>query len=264
MTALPSNWATARFGTDAEAVAVAVVTGLHEAHSRALAAHDGGGLKTADAYGIVWLAATEEILARLAEIEGTSRIKPERARYTLGVVKHNVIYPVRIATDLRKPPTHAKLKTSRVRADLFRLAPSPTPKPVALTLFDDWTVDAEQESTLKDADDLGEARLVLIAYVSSPDGGLLAAWWGEAALLEDGQLDWKHRESLDLSRAVVPTEQRPDLQLVTGVWPDKPAAQRFSDADLKETPLGLRNPLITPVSEPQNPDAPTGSNDDDS
>jgi hypothetical protein len=262
VTDAPSEWATARFGTDAESVAVAVVAGLHEAHGRALRAHAGGGLKTADAYGIVWLAATEEILARIAGIEGASRIKPDRARYTLGVVNHNVIYPVRIATDLRKPPTQAKLRTSGVRMDLFSLAPNPTPTP--LTLFDDWTVDAEQEYTLKDVEDLGEARLVLVAYVSSPDGGLLAAWWGEAALLEDGQLKWKYRESLDLSRVVATAGQRHDLHLVTGGQADKAIAHRFSDAPLEDTPLGLRNPLITPISGPQEPDAPTGSSDDES
>jgi hypothetical protein len=264
VTVTPSEWATGRFGADAESVAVAVVGGLHEAHARAFGAHVGGGLATADAYGgVLWLAAPEEILNRLTAIDGAGRIKPDRARYTLGVVNNQVVYPVRIATDLRTPPTQAKLPMSRVKEDLFSLGPVPTPQVGHPTLFDDWTVDTSQDTPLQDIDDFGEAGLVVVAYVSSPDGGLLRAWWGEAALLEDGHLDWQHIEQLDLSQTE-PVIRRPDLRLVRTEDPaGELAERRFSDAPLEETPLGLRNPLITPVSEPQEAEPPTGSSDDD-
>jgi len=265
VTAFPSEWAIGRFGSDAESVAYAVVAGLQEAHARAFAAHVGGGLMTADAYGgVLWLAAPEEILNRLVKIDGAGRVKPDRARYTLGVVNNQVIYPVRIASDLRTPPTQAKLSMSRVKEDLFSLGPVPTPSVQHPTLFDAFAVDTSQETPLQNLEDFGEAELVVVAYVSSPDGGLLRAWWGEAALLADGHLDWQKIELLDLSQTE-PSVRRPDLRLVhDGDSADEVAERRFSDAPLEETPLGLRNPLITPVSEPQEPEAPTGSGDDES
>jgi len=256
-----SEWANAKFGKDAEAVALAAVRGLHAAHASALGAHIGGGLPTADAYGsVLWLSASAEILARVAKIEGSRRIKPDRARYSLGVVNNQVILPQRIATDLRKSPTEARLPMSRVKADRFSLGPTPPPRVEHPALFDDdGAIDRSQEPTLEDRPNFGEAGLVLVAYVSSPDGGLLRAWWGEAALLDDGHLDWQYREPLDLSQAVL---GRPDLQLV-GNRNSEPTARRFSDAPPEETPLSVRNPLTAPSPEPQQPAAPTGSGIDE-
>jgi hypothetical protein len=255
-----SEWATAQFGVDADSTAGAIVAGLHAAHTRSVQAHIGGGLGTADAYGgVMWLAAADEILNRLADIEGAGRIKPERARYSLGVVNNSVIFPQRIGTDLRTPPTEAKLAMSRVRADIFSLGPAPSIEHP--TLFDVTTVDVAQETTLEDVGDLNEAGLVVVAYVSSPDGGLLRVWWGHAALLDDGRLDWHHIEQLDLNQPEAVT-RRADLRLVTTGPHDQPASRRFNDVPLEETPLGLRNPLIPPMQEPQEPELPTGGTDD--
>lgn len=262
MTFEASAWAVAQFGVDSEATAGAIVAGLHAAHERAVHAHVGGGLATADAYGgVMWLAAAEEILDRILDIEGAGRIKPERARYSLGVVNNSVIFPQRIGTDLRTPPTEAKLAVSRVRSDIFSLGPAPSPRIEHPTLFDDMTVDTAQETTLEDVGDLNEAGLVVVAYVSSPDGGLLRVWWGHAALLHDGQLDWHHLEQLDLNQPETVT-RRADLRLVTAGPRQEAASQRFSDAPLEETPLGLRNPLSAPEDDGQEPESPTGSTDD--
>ena len=262
MTVGPSEWATAQFGVDAESTAGAIVAGLLAAHTRAVHAHIGGGLDTADAYGgVMWLAAAEEILNRVADIAGAGRIKPERARYSLGVVNNSVIFPQRIGTDLRTPPTEAKLAMSRVKADIFSLGPATAPTIERPTLFDDLTVDTTQETTLEDIGDLNEAGLVVVAYVSSSDGGLLRVWWGHAALLDDGHLDWHHLEPLDLNQPETVT-RRADLHLITAGPHNEPASRRFNDVPLEETPLGLRNPLIAPTEDPKEPELPTGGTDD--
>jgi hypothetical protein len=257
-----SEWATAQFGVDAQSTAGAIVAGLLAAHTRAVHAHIGGGLATADAYGgVMWLAAADEILNRIADIEGAGRIKPDRARYCLGVVNNSVIFPQRIGTDLRTPPTEAKLTMSRVRADIFSLGPASGPAIEHPTLFDDMTVDTAQETTLEDVADLNDARLVVVAYVSSPDGGLLRVWWGHAALLDDGRLDWHHLEQLDLNQPET-VARRADLRLVNTGPHDEPTSRRFNDVPLEETPLGVRNPLIAPMEGRQEPELPTGGTDD--
>jgi hypothetical protein len=219
-------------------------------------AQAGGELNTADAYGsVLWLAVPQEILRRIARIDGADRIKPPRARYTLGVVHDQVIYPQRISADLRTSPTDAQLTVSKVKADLFTLAPAPYEHPSLFDVEDGESLD----TTADDAADFNPASLILVAYASSHDGGLLGAWWGEAALLDDGRLDWRHIEPLDLTLVA---EDRPDLHVVGGQTAKTPNG--FSDAPLEETPLGLRNPLIDPVSEPLEPDAATGDGDDES
>lgn len=123
------------------------------------------------------------------------------------------------------------------------------------------TVDTAQETTLEDVADLNEAKLVVVAYVSSPDGGLLQVWWGHAALLDDGRLDWHHLEQLDLNQPETVT-RRADLRLVNTGPQDEPVSRRFDDVPLEETPLGLRNPLISPVEGSPEPELPTGGTDD--
>lgn len=251
----PSDWAKARFGDQAADVIAAIMAGLRAGHERALSAHAGSGLRTADAYGVVWLTVPEEVVARLMLIEGATVIQPARARYELGNVNGTVIYPVRLAKDLRKPLTEAKLKTSGVRQALFNgLGPAPAAVVPELTLFDEaGAVDVQEAQPLSAAEDLDDgAHLVLVAFVSSPDGGLAAAIWGEAAMLEDGRLEWHHQERLDLTAAAAPT-----LRSVRNEPEVRPS---FGDTPLKETELQLRTPLTeTPPAEPQPPQDPTGN-----
>lgn len=256
----PSDWAKARFGDQAADVIAAIVAGLRAGHERALSAHAGSGLRTADAYGVVWLTVPEEVLARLLLIEGATVIHPARARYKLGNVNGTVIYPARLAKDLRTPLTEAKLKTSGVRQALFDgLGPAPAAVVPELTLFGpDDAVDVQEAPPLSAAEDLDDgAHLVLVAFVSSPDGGLAAAIWGEASMHEDGRLEWHHHERLDLTAPAAAAA--PTLRIVR----DEPEARpSFGNTPLEETELQLRTPLTeTPPSEPQPPQDPTGNGD---
>ena len=158
---------------------------------------------------------------------------------------------------------------SRVKADLFSLVPAPAPKPETLTLWDDDVLVVDQvEVSLDGIVDMGEVGLVVVAYVSSPDGGLLCAWWGEAALVPDGRLarlEWRHREPLDLTRPEA-TSGRPHLTVVvsTGDKTPEPPPRRFDSAELEETPLGVRTPLTAVTSEPEPPVAPAADSGDES
>lgn len=263
-----SAWAKRRFGSDAETVAASIIDGLQAAHERAVAAHDAGGLSTADAYGsTLWLAAAQEIADRIKEVEGSTQIKPTRSRYTLGVVQDQVILPLRIGSDLRTPPDEARVQMSRVRSDLFNLGPRPIPIDTTGSLYtEDLTPEPTMLVTSEDPQEFDRHNLVVAAYVSSTDGGLAGAWWGEAALKSDGHLDWRHREPLDLTTpTIVHVTGRPALHLVRE---DSPAVQSFSDAPLEETSLGLRpalgaSPEGESTKEPNLPDAATGSGSDD-
>jgi hypothetical protein len=264
MASAPSVWASAKFGVRATAAAEAIVDGLWAGHARALGSHEASRLATADGYGaVLWLAVAEEIGRRLAPIEGAQRVRPDRARYSLGMVNNNIVFPQRIATDLRTPPDEARLRMSGVRADLFSLAPAPPPSPEMLPLWDETQVaDQKENVSLNSIEDIREAGLVLVAYVSSPDGGLLRAWWGEASLAADGRmarLEWRYREQLDLTQDSAQA-RRTHLTLVR----DQAPGRRFDSAQLEETPLDIRNPLEPVTTEPARPATPTGSGDDES
>jgi hypothetical protein len=109
-------------------------------------------------------------------------------------------------------------------------------------------------------------RLVLIAYVSNPQAGILEVEWGEARQGDnDGRLLWTHHEPIPLPPA------RPDAGEGSQPAPLRPVApssggpssgaRRFNDAPLDEPHLQPRSPLTDPASEPVAPQQETGSDD---
>lgn len=267
----PSVWALERFDAAASVLRAQVPAALRAAHGRARAAHVGSGLETNDAYGgTLWLIQHEELIACANAIGTASVIRPPGSRYSLLVVNGVVLYPWRYAADRTTQIEDARLRepVSELRRTLFGAL---TPSVVATqepTLFDDVGDEEARAVAVAAERDAAEptsryARMVLIAYASNPQGGILAAEWGDASLLDDGRVRWAYHEPLPLhlsqeggaaADGYVPTGPSGPLHPVA---PAKP--NRFDDTPLEEPALGRRAAGVIPTSEP-GPTAPeTGS-----
>ena len=267
----PSAWALDRFDRAAQALLQLIPGALRAAHGRARAAHVGSGLESNDAYGgTLWLIQHEELVVRADTVGTASVIRPPGGRYSLLVVNGVVLYPWRYASDRTTRIEDARLRepVSELRRNLFRaLAPAVVPMPDP-TLFD---VEDEGGHVAETADQVAaepvslHARLVLIAYASNPHGGILAAEWGDASLLDDGRLRWDHREPLPLQ----PPQEggaAGDGNAPTGpsapLRPVPPTTKRrFDAAPLEEPPLGRQTPGVIPTSEPTPTPPETGSDE---
>jgi hypothetical protein len=263
----PSAWAQQRFGTDAAKTLRRVIpAGLQEAHRRALSAHLGSELSTQDAYGIPLAVIQHQVLVDAVQeaLPDARRIQPPNSRYELAMINNVVLYPWRYAADTAASVENARLRkpVSELRKALLTLHSDGLP--AQLTLDQAHFDEADFAEAHAVATQLSEtARLVLIAYASNTNSGLLRAVWGDAELLDidQGALFWHHMELLpppDADSAAGPASRpRPAPQPSTG------SAPRFDDAPLPEPQLGSRAPLgAPPTGEAETAEADTGSDDD--
>ncbi|MEU7942378.1 hypothetical protein [Microbispora bryophytorum] len=266
----PSKWAQDRFGGAAQALREKIPTALHRAHQRALAAYLGLGRKSNEAYGLIWLAQHEELIKELRGVEGFRTIKPKGARYELAVIGNIVLYPWRYSDQMRVPLEHARMDLSDVRRDLLALTAQP-PDP-QMTLDDIDTDPAVLQAKYEEAKEAirqmaASGQLVLVAYVSNPQAGILEVEWGEATQADDdGHLVWAYHERIPLPpghRDVGGGDQPGQLSPVapSSGGPSDGVARRFDDAPLDEPLLQPRAPLTDPTSEPSAPQQETGSDD---
>jgi hypothetical protein len=262
----PSAWACARFGTTAAALLDTIPAALRRAHRRALASHVEMGFSTNEAYGLIWKALHEELVSAIGDHPGVRRTKPKGASYELVVIgEHNVIlYPWRYGDDAHARVEDKRMRLSEVRNNLLALNPE-TPEP-QLTLEhaelsdDDLTSLFEEEQ--RDSQSMASAaRVVMLAYTSNPDAGLLRLFWGDAEKADDdGYLRWTHLEEIPLRAADDGTDTGSiGARPLTPVGPDTTAG-RFDQAPLEEPLLGVRPPLTSPDTDPSaTPQPETGS-----
>ena len=157
-------------------------------------AHDGGEMETKDAYGTtVFVKQYEELSKVIASVEGgrTTRL----GRHPLGIYNDFVFYPWRYAAD-----GVTSVRGARFRLPLSfrrkRLFVAHGPEPMQPALHPDFEMPYVEE--LRQAfPELGdETKLVLIAYASAVDTGVLNAFWGDAELTATGEVRWHHLSKL--------------------------------------------------------------------
>jgi hypothetical protein len=271
--AKPSTWARERLGDEAAELGQAVASAIHQAHSRALAAHISSELASNDAYGVALHAAQhEELAAACGKLPGVSIRKPQGIRGRFGLVVRDlppvVLYPWRYATDNAVPRERARLRppVSDLRKSLLSLNTSSIPGQLTLdqAALDYVQLEAELAEEQALLDQLARfGQVVVIGYASNPGAGIFELGWGDLELVDEdrGRVVWRYWEELPPpgDQAAGGPISQPALPGAGG----SPAG-RFDDAPLEDD-LGLkpRAPLTEPpVNEPERPVEPTGSDDE--
>lgn len=253
----PTKWFQDQFGDNSITAMKALAAAGHAAHERSLDAKAGSKLRTDDAYGSFWLSLPEELVSYLAFLPGVEILRPHRSRYDLLVYNGAVIFPAKCAND-SAGPDKLKLRTSRLRKQLFALETRVADEPLD---FGDFDFDFDPETdTPPLVPDFGSATaLILVAYDCTARGGLQHIYVGEATLLDDGTVSWIYREELPLRALDYETIL---LSLVT----DEPPT-RFDDAPIPESILELRQPDANleadEIEDPAVERDATGTTDDD-
>lgn len=226
------------------------------AHRRALDAYLGLELKTNEAYGLIWLAQHQELVARLRGLEGARVFKPKGARYELVMIGNVVVYPWRYSDGTRVPLEDARMKLSDIRRALLSLAETTADEQLTLesaTITDD-ELTTQREQTQDDFRQLAASvRVVFVAYASNPRSGILSAEWGDAAQAdEDGHLKWIHHEPLPAAHEAggeAGGMQPAPLRPVTPTGGSGSSARRFDDAPMADPVLMPKSPLTDVESE---------------
>jgi hypothetical protein len=264
-----SSWSQKRFGDAAIELQQAIPAALQASHERARAGHQAMGLNANDVYGQIWQTQHEELVKWVRAIEGVHLIRPKGARYHLAVVgeQNAILYPWRYGNDLRRSVDEARMRMSEVRRNLLELNPEVPDRQLSIDQADKTEEEmlAEYEEFTNLLQEMATAgRMVLIAYVSNPQAGLLRAYWGDATQAdEDGRLRWSHREELPLPRLAEGGEGigGAPLRPVPPIGGPIVGGTRFDDAPLEEPALGIRPPFTSPDPDPTAPQPETGNND---
>ncbi|MFE2684471.1 hypothetical protein [Streptomyces mirabilis] len=131
--------------------------------------------------------------------------KPLRVQSTFMLaVGGAILYPVCYANDSTTDVRDMKVRTSQIRQEMFaaygRLAPQVQ---TALRISEgidgqEWTFD-DFEETLEELPE--QPKMLLLAYASNREGGLLNCHVGEATLNPSGAVAWEWIESLPITDA---------------------------------------------------------------
>jgi hypothetical protein len=211
-----SRWARDRFGAVAGPLREAVAEALTVAHRRALSAHVGSELRrTTRAYGMPMADIQHDAMIEYAgAVDGAEVIHPIGGQYRLVRVHGVVLYPWRYAADAT-PVREARMAhpVSDVRRQLLGGQHAGSAQ---LSLDEYFGSDPDLLSELAQA-----GQVVTVAYASSPEHGVLKAYWGDAELVDSqrGVLLWHHLEELPAA-----------------------TAQRFDAGQLEEPTLSMRRP----------------------
>ncbi|MFI0453700.1 hypothetical protein [Actinomadura sp. 6N118] len=236
---------------------------LQAAHQRALEAHLGLGVKTNEAYGLIWLAQHEELVARLRYLERARVFKPKGARYELVIIGNVVVYPWRYGDGTRVPLEYARMRLSDVRRALLALAETEAPEQLALESAEvpDDELNTDRAQARADLRELAASvRVVFVAYASNPRAGILNIEWGDPARADDdGHLTWTYHEALPVAAEPEAGDAPGDAGGMPAI-PPRPvgpaggagsASRRFDDAPLLEPDLSSKSPLTEVDSEQQ-------------
>jgi hypothetical protein len=242
MTSVAGPWIAQRFGEHAETLMRVVPQAIATAVARQIDAHKASGLRTRHAYGGAWPAQHEELASALAQHDGVEVVRPRGWPVHLVLVNGCLLLPFRFAeqatTSLTDPQVTRRLNKS-CRQLLGEFGPESTVE--RPTLFDGLfpppaTADADGEAEPRLLGDAEPEAIVLVVFAANEDAGLLRVGFAEAALPDNGELQWQHIEWLPLPTAGVGRPSSVGGPLRSPAT----AAARFDDAPLPEPTLDPR------------------------
>lgn len=196
------SWRWARFGAMADVVATDIPTAVRQAHLDALGAHNGGHMKDHDTYGNTMKVRVPEILLEtLGDREGIFIDRPDDGgRFPLAVIQETsvAIWPVRVGRD--RGVGHEALRLRTPVSDFRRSLLSRGSEYAAQLVLDP---DSENGYSWQDPRGRRFDRVVVVAYCSSPDGGVWDLGCGDLELVNAsrGEVVWHHWESLAVQRS---------------------------------------------------------------
>ncbi|MCZ4096108.1 hypothetical protein [Streptomyces sp. H39-C1] len=177
----------------------------------------------------------------LKEEEQLKELLPEARALQVGntfmlAVGGAVLYPVCYANDSTTDVRAMRVRTSHIRQEMFA-AYGGLPQQVQMALQisegidgQEWAVD-ELEEVLEELPD--QPKMLLLAYASNREGGLLKCYVGEATLGSSGAVNWDWLEPLPISDA---EGGAGGLSVVAPTGPDTPG---FSTGE--EHPINLED-----------------------
>ncbi|MDG4820486.1 hypothetical protein O7635_01290 [Asanoa sp. WMMD1127] len=229
---MTSSWLADRFGSHAEAVVREVPAAIAAAVVRQMDAHAAAGLHTLHAFGGAWPAQHEELVRRLAPLDGAEIVHPRGSAMHLVLLNGCLLVPFRYAEDsssLTDPRVARKLnKTRRELLGQFGSDAGPAQPTLSDVLFPPAAAGEAEPRLLGDAE---PAAIVLVVFAANEQSGLLKVGLADAALAE-GELLWRHVEWLPL-----PGDEKP---VAVG---EAPRMARFDDAPL---PIPSLDPVPLP------------------
>ncbi|PSK88722.1 hypothetical protein CLV63_1298 [Murinocardiopsis flavida] len=260
----PAEWSTARFGENAAALARALGDGLSDMQDAVLNTQGSARSKTRFASGQARMTNQHERLTEKVMALGlpdTFTVRPDRAFYELVVVGDALFLPYCDGAAAQTAPNSAwpKRTMSGIVKELFTFA---LPAQWVQDPFEAFEAEPEVERSPSLASLPENTRLVLVPYTMNLSG-LLQAWWGEAALLDDtGALEWK---SVPEQLPVRPADTIV-REALRDAAPAGTVGDRFDAGDLPEVALsprrdGDRQLEVPPVSEIE-PMEPKSQDDD--
>ncbi|GIF50778.1 hypothetical protein DFJ67_0529 [Asanoa ferruginea] len=244
MASVADPWITERFGQHADTVARVVPQAIAVAVARQIEAHRASGLRTRHAYGGAWPAQYEELVSALAQHPGVEIVRPRGWAVHLVLLNGCLLVPFRFAeqltTGLTDPQVTRKLNKS-CRQLLGEFGPEATIEQPSL--FEGLFPPSTEPETEAAPRLLGESEpdaIVLVVFAANEDAGLLRVGFAEAALPDNGDLQWRHIEWLPLPTVpgtvgVGRPVGVPDPRRSPGT-----GAARFDDAPLPEPTLDPR------------------------
>jgi hypothetical protein len=238
----PSEWAVGRFGEHAAQLAELVPKALAVAVNRQIHAHLASGLDSLYAYGGAWPVVYEELVNHVSRLDGARVIRPKGKSFRLVMVNGSLLVPFRYADDLTTAPTDQRT-THRLNKTCQELLTTfgPPPPYEQGELFPAEAAEAPEVI-------LGEVApetVVMVFFAANAQAGLLAVGWGEAALVHDGSLAWRHDEALPLPKNITrPAIEGEPLPFDGATWPTEHEqgrdTRRFDSAPLPDPPLEAR------------------------
>lgn len=204
-----SSWVFERFGQDAEKVRAGVVQALVETQALARDAQVAADTDTNHVYGMArYTGQFKQLACAVGALDTARLVRPNGHAFSLVVVHKSLLLPFRYAGNLATPieSAHMRQPVAKLTQELFRwFAPQPTWRQGTL-LESAGSGDSTDRLRPALAHLEPDTRLVPVAFACNVQSGLLAAWWGEAALADqDGHLQWQHCEPLPLNQATPPS-----------------------------------------------------------
>lgn len=199
-----SVWAERRFGAVAPELRDRATKAIVEAHALAADAQAASSTPKQDPYGHTLKNTQHERLVEgLRNVPGVEIHRPVGSRHDLARLAERRVtfYPLRYASDGHTSRENASIRMSTLRQNLLG-APEAT-DPAQLTIdhvhLTAQEIDEQLAADREIIDQLGSLSSVVIIGYASSSKGIHDLGWGEGDLDEDGQLHWRHWESLPLS-----------------------------------------------------------------
>ncbi|WP_020522418.1 hypothetical protein [Catelliglobosispora koreensis] len=236
-----SGWADERFGVEHAAILRRLLPeALAAAVSDAVDAHEAAKTEKKITFGATrYVKQYESVVEYLRDIDGVSFVRVPGTFYELAVVNGTILLPFRFADQLAvrlEDPRVVRELGKVARGLIERIGAEPSwSQPQLYADFDD----ADHASAVVQAtlERLGlDTKLVLVPFACNVEGGLLAAYWGEAALRGDGQLEWVSYEMLPIPEGRMWSGHLSEVAPIPG-QANATAVARFDDAPLDEPAL---------------------------